>query len=215
MKVSRVLIGLILSMFLVSNVFAFGVPSFGGGSKKSSVDVDSLVNDQSALIKQVSVALLSLAISQEFMADALGLKDKAAIAAQNSDALKAGELTGKDDMEKQISSSQEVADAIQAKLGESETLTDEGKTKFTEALPFYGIGAVEVVSSAKMAMEKAKSVSSSRDFTILKKLGPLLSYSKKAPELIKGFASSTGSIIAFCKANGIDTSSLEAETATW
>lgn len=214
MKLTRILSILVVCLFLGTNVFAFGVPSFGGGGD-SGVDVAALEDDQSALLKQVTEALLNLAVAQGFMAEALDLKEEAAIAAQNSDALESGDLTGSDDMEKQISSSQDVNDAIQAKLGESETLTEEGKAKFVEALPSYGKGAGGVVSSGKMAMEKAESLSGTKDFTVLKKLGPLLSYSKKSPELIKGVTTSTGTIIKFCTANGIDTSSLEAETAGW
>lgn len=215
MKISRVLIVLMLSMFLVSNVFAFGVPSLGGGSKKSSVDVDALVNDQSALLKQVTTALLSLSKSQTIMANALGLKEQAAIASQNASALEAGDLTGKDDMEKQISSSQEVNDAIQAKLGESEGMSAESKAEFAKSLAPYGKGAVGIVTSSKTAAEKAKSLSGTKDFTVLKKLGALLSYGKKAPSLISSFTSSTGGVIKFCKANGIDTAELESETAGW
>jgi len=214
MKLTRILPILVVCLFLTTNAFAFGIPSLKSGGD-SGVDVAALENDQSALLQQVSESLLNLAQSQILMSDALGLKENSAIATQNAGALQAGDLTGKDDMEKQISSSQEVADAIQAKLADSETLNEEGKAKFTESLPFYGKGALGVVTSSKTAMGKAKSLSDTRDFTVLAKFGVLLSYGKKAPGLLKTFTASTGSIIGFAKANKIDTSSLEAETSAW
>ena len=214
MKLTRILSILVICLFLSTNTFAFGVPKLGGGGG-SKVDVDALVNDQSALLKQVSAALLSLAQSQSIMAGALGLKEQAAIANQNASALEAGDLTGKDDMEKQISSSQEINDSILAGLAESEGMSAESKAEFAKSLAPYGKGAVGLVTSSKTAAEKAKSLSGTKDFTVLKKLGTLLSFSKKAPGLISSFTSATGGIIKFSKANGIDTAELESETAAW
>ncbi len=215
MKLSHVLLSLIIALFLTSNVSAFGIKSLTGGGKSDSVDINALMDDQAALLKQVSAALLSLAKSQVLMSEALGLKDQAAIAAQNAASLEAGELTGKDDMKKQVTSSQEVSKAIQTKLKESETLSAENKKIFSKSLPHYGIGAMGVVKSSKTAIEQAKSISGSKDFTVLNKLGPLLGYAKKSPKLIESFTSCTSCIVKFSKANGIDTSDLEKETDSW
>ena len=219
MKLSRLLLIFIIFLSLTSNVSAFGIKTLTktltGGGDSGGVDVKALTNDQSALLKQVSAALLSLAKSQALMSEALGLKEQAAIASQNAASLEAGELTGKDDMEKQIASSQEVSDAIQTKIKESEALTAEEKKTFAKSLPPYGVGAVGVVSTSKTAIETGKSISGSKDLTVLSKLGTLLSYAKKAPGLISSFTSCTSSIINFSKKNGIDTSELEEETAAW
>lgn len=214
----KVCIFMIFSTCLLmgTNVSAFGLKNvLGVGSKGSGVDAKSLENDQSALLKQVTAALLSLSKSQAIMANALGLKEQAAIANQNASALEAGDLTGKDDMEKKISSSQEVNDAIQVKMSESEEMSAESKVEFAKSLLPYGKGASGIVTSSKTATEKAESLSGTKDFTVLTKLGALLSYAKKAPGLISSFTSSTGGIIKFSKANGIDTAELESETAAW
>jgi hypothetical protein len=215
MKFIRIFSIFVICLSISVNVSAFGLKDVVGGGKGGGVDVDNLMNDQSELLKQVSAALLNLATSQALMAEALGLKEQAAIAAQNADALESGDLTGKDDMEKQINSSQEVSNAIHEKLNESEGLSAEGKATFAKSLPPYGLGSVGVVTTSKKAIEQAKGVSSTKDLTILSKLGPLLSYSKKAPGLIQSFTASTGSIIKFSKANGIDTTDLEKATSDW
>jgi hypothetical protein len=129
--------------------------------------------------------------------------------------LEAGELTGKDDMEKQITSNQEVSEAIQDKIGESAILSEEGKKTFAKSLPHYGIGSFGIVKSAKTAIAKGKSLKNIRDLSVLKKLDSLLSYTKKAPSLIKNETNATGTIIKFCKANGVDTADLKKETDNW
>ncbi len=213
MKLSRIFLIAVVSLFITTNVFAgFGLKSLTGGG---GVDVDALTKDQSALLKQVSAALLNLAKSQTLMADALGLKEEAAIATQNASTLESGDLTGKDDMEKQISSSQKVNDAIAAKIADSEALSAESKATFAKSLPPYGKGAVGMVLSSKTAIEKGKSLTKTKDLTVLTKLSPLISYAKKAPNLIKNTYSTTNSIIKFSKTNSIDTSELEDATSSW
>ncbi len=219
MKLSRLLLVFIISLSLTSNVSAFGIKTLTknltGGGDSGGVDVKALTNDQSSLLKQVSAALLALAKSQALMSEALGLKEQAAIASQNAASLEAGELTGKDDMEKQIASSQEVSDAIQAKIEESEALTAKEKETFAKSLPPYGVGSIGVIRTSKTAIETSKSVLGSKDLTVLSKLGPLLSYAKKAPSLISNFTSCTSSVINFSKKNEIDTSELEEATKDW
>ncbi len=216
MRKSFALIVLVTCLFVSSNVWSWDAKSLiGGGSKSGGVDVNALINDQSALLKQVSAALLELAKSQVLMADALGLKEQSAIASQNASALEAGELTGKDDMEKQITSNQEVSKAIDAKLAESKVLSAEGKSTFTKSLVPYGKGSVGMVISSKTAIDKGKSVSKIKDPTAIAKLGALISYAKRAPDLITSFVTSTSSIIKFSKANKVDTADLVNATADW
>lgn len=223
-QLSGAALALFLALALPAQAASFGslkkAAGLGGGSDDDApaLDAGSLMDQQAELITQVSTALRSLSQAQQTMAEALGLKEQAAIAAANAADLEAGDLTGKDDMEKKISSSQSVDAAIQEKLAEGGELGAEGRAKFAESLLPYGVGAVAMVGSAKKAGETAKAITGSRDPQIVRKLGQLESliyFGRQAPTLLGTFASSSGSIIKFAQSNKIDTSSLEAEVANW
>jgi hypothetical protein len=214
----------ICSSLVVSvSVMAFGLSDLtksmpGMGVDKSEeveLDLDSLVSTQTELVAKVSDAMLSLSTSQAKMADALGLKEMAAIATANAENLGSGGLTGEDDMKKQLSSTMSVNQAIQDKMESGTELDVAGKAKFAESLPFYGKGAYGMVTSAQQASSTSKTVIDSKDVMAMNKLSTLLHVAKKAPELLSSFTKSTGNIIEFSKSNGIDTSDLESATADW
>ena len=118
------------------------IPGMGGDpSDSADLDLDSLMDTQTELVGKVSDALLALSTSQTKMAEALGLKEMAAIATANAESLESGGLTGEDDMEKQLSSTMSVNETIQEKMESGVELDAAGKAKFAEALPFYGKGA--------------------------------------------------------------------------
>jgi hypothetical protein len=208
---------------LVPVMAAFGLPDVTklvpgmGGDKAEAVelDLDSLMNTQTELVAKVSDALLSLSTSQSKMAEALGLKEMAAIATANAESLKSGGLTGEDDMKKQLSSTMGVNKAIQKKMEAGVELDTAGKAKFAESLPFYGKGAYEMVTTGQQAATTAKTVVDSKDLVAMNKLSTLFLVAKKSPGLLSSFTKSTGNIIAFSKSNSIDTSDLESATAGW
>ncbi|MDG1215219.1 MAG: hypothetical protein P8N17_04365 [Luminiphilus sp.] len=193
------------------------IPGMGGDETPQLSAADAL-DQQAALMGQVTKSLTNLASSQTLMAEALGLKEEAAIASQNATDLEAGGLTGSDDMEKRLASSGTVTDAIEAKMAEGEQLSDESKKIFASSLPPYGMGSVGMVTSAKSAAATASNLTSSADPQILAKMDELksiVSFGKAAPSIISGFKDTTASIIKFAQANNIDTSELEADIADW
>ena len=197
--------------------FKKAIPGMGGDETPQLSAADAL-DQQAELMEQVTKSLTSLANAQTLMAEALGLKEEAAIAAQNASDLEAGGLTGSDDMEKRLASSDTVTDAIEAKMAEGEQLSDESKKIFASSLPPYGVGSVGMVTSAKSAATTASNLTSSADPQILAKIDELksiVSFGKAAPSIISGFKDTTGSIIKFAQANNIDTSELEADIADW
>lgn len=197
--------------------FKKAIPGMGGDETPQLSAADAL-DQQAALMEQVTKSLTNLASSQTLMAEALGLKEEAAIASQNATDLEAGGLTGSDDMEKRLASSGTVTDAIEAKMAEGEQLSDESKKIFASSLPSYGMGSVGMVTSAKSAATTASNLTSSADPQILAKMDELksiVSFGKAAPSIISGFKDTTASIIKFAQANNIDTSELEADIAGW
>ena len=197
--------------------FKKAIPGMGGDETPQLSAADAL-NQQAELMEQVTKSLTSLAGAQTLMAEALGLKEEAAIASQNATDLEAGGLTGSDDMEKRLASSDTVTDAIEAKMAEGEQLSDESKKIFASSLPPYGVDSVGMVTSAKSAATAASNLTSSADPQILAKIDELksiVSFGKAAPSIISGFKDTTGSIIKFAQANNIDTSELEADIADW
>jgi hypothetical protein len=192
------------------------IPGMGGApSDSADLDLDSLMDTQTELVGKVSDALLALSTSQTKMAEALGLKEMAAIATANAESLESGGLTGEDDMEKQLSSTMSVNQTIQDKMESGVELDAAGKAKFAESLPFYGKGVYEMVTSAQQASSTAQTVIASKDLMAMNKLGTLLFVAKKSPSLLSGLYQSTDNIIDFAASNGIDTSDLESATDDW
>ena len=186
----------------------------GDQSEGVELDLDSLMTTQTELVAKVSDALLALSTSQTKMADALGLKELAAIATANAESLESGGLTGEDDMEKQLSSTMGVNQAIQEKMESGAELDAAGKTKFIESLPFYGKGAYEMVTSAQQAAATVQGLGA-KDLMAINKLSTLFFVAKKSPGLLNSFYQSTGNIVDFATSNGIDTSDLQSAAADW
>lgn len=189
--------------------FELKMPKIGSDSSSSSVDVGALGNQQAELVKTLSNTLRDLTQSQIIMANALGLKAQASTAEDNSNKLKSGDLTGKDDIQKAVTSTVEVNKAIEAELKKGTKLSEDSKAQFTSALVPYGKGAVGMILTGKKAIDTAKALTSTIDLTILSKFGSLIYIAKEAPSLMSTFASTTGQVVSFSKSNGIDTSSFE------
>jgi len=198
----------------VAMAFELKLPTKSSDSG-SSVDVNTLSKQQDDLVKSLNASLRDLATSQKIMADALGLKDAAALAESNSNKLKSGDLTGKDDISKAVANSEDANKMIQAELKKGTKLSDDSKALFSTALVPYGTGAVGVLVTGKKAADAVKSLTATADLTILSKLGNLIYIGKEAPTLISAFTSTTGQLISFSKTNGLDTSGIEKATKDW
>lgn len=207
-----ILLSGVFLIFSQKAVFAFELklPKLGSGSN-SSVNVDDLSKQQDELVKTLNSSLRDLATSQQIMAEALGLKGAASLAETNANNLKSGDLTGKDDVAKAVANSKDADKMIQEELAKGTELSEESKAKFSTALVPYGKGSVGMVVTGKKAADAAKSLTTTTDLTILSKLGTLMYIGKESPTLISTFTGTTGKLISFSKANGLDTSGIEKE----
>ena len=206
--------GLILVLTIIcGSGFAFNVPKvpgLGGGG----VDVDSLMTAQEDVVKTLSSSLRNLSAAQILMANALGLKEEAAVAKEISDNLASGDLSGKDDIKKAVSNSLSTQNKINDTISGGSALTAQSKVEFAKSLFPYGKGSVEMVSTGRKAKAQADSVSQTKNPLVLKKLNTLLFVAQNTPKLLKTFSGSTKSVIKFAKSNGLDTSEIESQLAS-
>jgi hypothetical protein len=165
-----------------------------------------MVATQTEVVLSFNVALKGLSQAQAKMADALGLKEEAALAENNAKAFEAGSITGKDELSSKISSSKEITDKILAKMAEKGKLDDAAKAKFGSSLLPYGVGVVAGVNGAKKAVESLEAATS--DPVGIMKLGTLIFLAKEGPGLIKSFVEATGAISSYASYQGISTSDL-------
>lgn len=193
--------------------FAFGLGDVASVVSSDGGDVKSLTQSQDEITKLVTSSLLNMAEAQTNMADAFGLKEQSVIAKKNAQDLQSGVLTGSDEMEKKISSTQEVAKAIDEAAKKGEKLDDAGKEKFITAIPYQGKGTLDMGIATKKAIEAGKSLSKVRDLSAITSLRTLAFFSSEAPGLISFFADNTSSMVTFCRDNGIDTKELEEAAA--
>ena len=184
----------------------------------NTISMNDALDQQADIGRSVTNSLMYLSEAQFLMAQAVGLKEEAAIAQKNADDLAAGEITGEGDLDQRLSSSSELTAAISAKMNSGMQLDAEGKELFRAALPPYTMGTTTMVFSAKMAAASASAIMSSGDPAIVARLAELkylITFGKAAPELITTFRGANQAITAFANANDIDTSELEAETDGW
>ncbi|MEY4562738.1 MAG: hypothetical protein RLZZ618_2015 [Pseudomonadota bacterium] len=113
-------------------VAQFKVPSFGGGGGNTSSGGDASAQ-QDQLVSAYVGADKEVLNAQSKMAEAVGLKERAASLNAASQALSQGAT--KDSLEASETMQSEAAQEIQAKLNDSNTKLDSaGKKKFSEAL---------------------------------------------------------------------------------
>ena len=184
----------------------------------NTVSIDDALDQQADIGRTVTNSLMYLAEAQYLMAEAVGLKEEAAIAKQNAEDLAAGEVTGEADLDQRLSTSSELTAAIGEKMDSGIQLDEEGKDQFRAALKPYAMGTTTMVLSAKIAAASASAIMSSGDPQIVMRLAELkylITFGQAAPDLIKTFRAANQTIIAFANANDIDTSELEAATEDW
>ena len=113
----------------------FKLPSLGGGSS-GGADAEA---QQDQLVRAYVSADKEVLVAQAKMADAVGLKERAAQLQATSDALGAGAT--QDSLEKSETMQSEASQEIQAKLKDGNTKLDAaGKKKFSEGLGSLGRG---------------------------------------------------------------------------
>lgn len=145
MNFKKSLVAAITAAFVLApsvGVAQFKLPSIGGGSGSSSSGGGDAVAQQDQLVKAYVAADKEVLVAQAKMADAVGLKERAAKLNAASEALGAGAT--KDSLEASETMQSEASQEIQAKLKDSNLQMDAaGKKKFADALGSLGRGIVK------------------------------------------------------------------------
>ncbi len=206
-KFTNFLVMTLSLFFLFSNVYSIDMPKvpkvgIGGGGDKADIDVDALVDQQSALVGSMAAALSNLLTANMNFLEAVGKKGEAEKLKKTIDGLKAGKDVEKDNLEAGF----EAADtSTKTAIGsfESVKLDAEGKAKFAQGIPPYAAGTIDMTKTGFAAVDTFKSLKGTKDLTILRKLGKLIFIGKNAPSLISSFADATKKIKKFTSSQGI------------
>jgi len=199
----------VATLFLTPNLsMAFKLPSVGGNSG-SSDSSNSGGGDPVAQQDQLVTAYVSadkdVLKAQSKMADAVGLKERAAKLSAAGDALGAGAT--KDSLQASETMQSEASQEIQARLKDSNLQLDaEGKKKFTEALGNLGRGVVKYSSLKGPINAFQSSVTGSGvsgALTAASKLGVGKFIVTSAPTNLRNLSSTLNSAVSFAKSHDI------------
>jgi hypothetical protein len=204
-------------ILLSSSCFSAGFGDLGGltGKKKkeASVDVGSLVDQQSGIVETLVNGLEQYTSGQAIVARALGLKDEADILESEQEALGSGNVKDKGSIERSMSVTSSAQEAIEKKMEEGAILSEEAKKEFAKALPYYARGTVNSIRLLPEVKDWGVSASGAVKEAGLMKAGKLkkqfdtgMFIVKKLPKYVKTAKDSYGSMKSFFGKNEIDTS---------
>jgi hypothetical protein len=135
----------------------FKIPSLTGGTPAAAGGDAGAQQD--ALVKAYVAADKDVLLAQAKMADAVGLKERAATLQAAGDALGAGAT--KDSLEASETMQSEASQEIQARLQDSNLQLDEaGKKKFSSALGLLGRGTAKYAKLKEPILQFQKSITS-------------------------------------------------------
>jgi hypothetical protein len=181
----------------------FKVPSLGGGNSSSGGGDATAQQDQ--LVKAYVSADKEVLVAQAKMADAVGLKERAAKLNATSEALGAGAT--KDNLEASETMQSEASQEIQAKLQDKNLKLDaEGKKKFADALGSLGRGIVKYSNLKGPIANFQNAVSGSGAAGMVNaaaKLGAGKYIVTSTPGHVKNLSNTLNSAVAFAKSNDI------------
>jgi len=175
----------------------------------SKPDIITLSDQLSEVVVSFNSALRNLSKSQIFFAGALDLKEVAEVAKGNGERLASGDLAGKDELEKVVSSSSEVQTKINKKMAEGKLLSAESRAKFLTGVTPYLKGTADMALTSNNAKTAALSLLNTRDLSILNKIATLAYVATESPILISLFSTTTLTLTKFMSSNGLNTKELE------
>src|SRR6266702_8130838 len=147
-----------------SSSFAqLGLPKVGGGAPAPQNGVDAAVS-QDQLVKTYVAADSEALLGQSRMAEALGLKDKAAAAKAKADTLTSGATVTNDTLKQATQVQTEVSEAMSKAQSQGGTFSAESKAQFSEGLGHMGrgvLGSVKLKDSAVAFQQAAQAKISS------------------------------------------------------
>jgi len=212
-----------LSMTMVTNASAFGLPKIGGSalglpetgsSDKPAVSgspetMDSVLTQQDSLVKTYQSSLRDILSSQALLLEAYGMKEEAAKLRSEAEALAKGPLD-KEQFSIITRMSERIDRRINALIDKQKALTDEGRKKYLQALLPYATGvaqmaklAPELKSFLKSASGQLKSASLMEKAKVMEKLDVGMYLAKASPGYLSNVASTTKKVVTYAKKQGV------------
>jgi hypothetical protein len=193
-----------------SSSFAqFALPKAGGSAPAPQGAVDASVS-QDQLVKSYVAADSEALLGQSKMAEALGLKDKAAAAKAKADTLTSGATVTGDTLKGATQVQTDVADAVSKAQSEGGTLSAESKAQFSEGLGHMGrglLGTVKLKDSAvafqKAAQAKISSASMLEKMSVTKSLAAGTYVATNLPGHVTSLGSGLKSALSFAQSHNI------------
>jgi hypothetical protein len=189
--------------------FAQSLPSFGGSKAAPTGGVDASAS-QDQLVKAYVAADSQTLLGEGKLAEALGLKDQAATAAEQAAALQSGSTNTSDTMTKADQVSTQVNSAVAAKLNENATLSDQSKAAYSEGLGHLGSGLMgtialkdAAVNFQKSAEAQISSASMLDKMAVTKKLSAGMYVAKNLPGHITSLGSGLKNAVAYAHSHNI------------
>jgi hypothetical protein len=192
----------------------FSMPSMKGNSGSAPASSAPASGDvyasQDQLVKTYVAAASESLTGQSKMAEAVGLKDKAAEASARADAFKTGATVTSDDLKNATKVQTDVGDAIEKAIKEKLVLSEESKAKFGEGLGHLGLGLLGTVklkeaatSFQQSAQAQINSASMLDKMSVTKKLGAGMYVATNLPGHISNEGSGLKSAVSYAQSHGI------------
>ena len=182
-----------------------GLSSVPGATNMLGASVSSV--DAGALVNQLNLSLFNLSTSQKIIFEAWGLKQEAEQAASNAKAFETGNSTDASVIKKSGNLDAKVAELVNKK----QKLSEEGKKKLAEALPYYARG---LAASAGLGVQMAQAVTSisANPASVIfgsYKATDLIAVFTNSPTLLTQIASNGHKFVTYSTENGIDTKEVQ------
>lgn len=192
-----------------SSFAQLGLPKLGGSAPAPQNGVDASVS-QDQLVKTYVAADSEALLGQSKMAEALGLKDKAAAAKAKADTLTSGATITSDTLKQASQTQIEVSDAVSKAQTLGGAFSDESKAKFSDGLGHMGrgvLGTVKLKDAAvafqQAAQSKISSASMLEKMSVTKSLAAGSYVATNLPGHITSLGTGLKSALSFAQSHNI------------
>ena len=200
---------ILITLLMPAMLFGFGLKVPGLGKAEPAVSTAADAGGlQDALVRDYLTANSSIQKGQALLLEAFGKKQDAAEEEQKQASISG--KASKDEVKRQIALTKEAQEEIAKSMEEGIELTEEGKAKYRESIPYMIQGAVGISKLAQTASEfidssknEIKSAGVMGAVKLKKKLDAGLFVAPKIPGLIGITAKNAKSLITYGKKNKI------------
>ena len=190
----------------------------GGGSGKSNVDVNSLLTQQSGLMKRFGSAMKHMLAAQARTLEALGNKTKAEQLDRVAASLDSGSIESKDAIQRAMANTTEGGKIIAEELKKSAVISEEGKKQLRLAVPDYAVGTSDSiqlppdfktwVGSMQSGMSSLRT-NPTQAMKLKDGAAAGLYVAENIPTLVSTWGQATKNFASFAKSNNVDVSKID------